>query len=206
MFREQALNVLQQQYGYTNVSDLMMRKAAVWDKYMGNISQQFVTDILDFNTCVPSALDYYWGKMLKVSRTFTDMDGNKFSLTDDQFREIIKIRAFGTSWDGTVVTLNQFLGNLFSDRGLVYMIDRQNMTNQIYVFTFKLEDWEKYLFIHKDILPCVAGVGTEIYELTTDTLIGFQGTEFQTWPLYTNGIPNQDTILWRGKTIYKEGQ
>lgn len=173
---------------------------------MGNISQQFVTDILDFNTCVPSALDYYWGKMLKVSRTFTDMDGNKFSLTDDQFREIIKIRAFGISWDGTVVTLNQFLGNLFSDRGLVYMIDRQNMTNQIYVFTFKLEDWEKYLFIHKDILPRVAGVGTEIYELTTDTLIGFQGTEFQTWPLYTNGIPNQDTILWRGKTIYKEEQ
>ena len=204
MFREQALNVLQQQYGYTNVSDLMMRKAAVWDKYMGNISQQFVTDILDFNTCVPSALDYYWGKMLKVSRTFTDMDGNKFSLTDDQLREIIKIRAFGTSWDGTITTLNRFLGNLFADRGLVYMIDRQNMTSQIYVFTFKLEDWEKYLFIHKDVLPRVAGVGTEIYELTTDTLIGFQGTEFQTWPLYTNGIPNQDTTLWRGKTIYKE--
>ncbi|MBQ2016973.1 MAG: DUF2612 domain-containing protein [Alphaproteobacteria bacterium] len=204
MFREQSLNVLQQQYGYTNISDLMMRKAAVWDKHLGNIAQQFVTDILDFNTCVPSALDYYWGKLLKISRTFTDMDGNKFSLTDEQFREIIKIRAFATAWDGTITTLNRFLGNLFADRGLVYMIDNLDMNAQVYVFTYRLEDWEKYLFIHKDVLPRVAGVGTAIYELTTDTLIGFQGSDFQSWPLYTNGTPNQNTSLWRGKTIYKE--
>ena len=204
MFREQALNVLQQQYGDTTISDLMTRKAGVWDKHMGDIAKQFVADILDFNTCVPSALDYYWGKLLKVSRTFTDMDGNKFSLTDEQFREIIKLRAFATAWDGTITTLNRFLGNLFADRGLVYMIDRQDMNSQIYVFTYRLEEWEKYLFIHKDVLPRVAGVGTAIYELTTDTLIGFQGTDFQSWPLYTNGIPNQETSLWRGKTIYKE--
>lgn len=204
MFREQALNVLQQQYGYTNISDLMTRKAGVWDKHIGNIAKQFVADILDFNTCVPSALDYYWGKLLKVSRTFTDMDGNTFSLTDDQFREIIKLRAFATAWDGTITTLNRFLGNLFADRGLVYMIDRQDMNSQIYVFTYRLEEWEKYLFIHKDVLPRVAGVGTAIYELTTDTLIGFQGSDFQSWPLYTAGTPNQNTSLWRGKTIYKE--
>ena len=204
MFREQALNVLQQQYGYTNISDLMTKKAAVWDKHMGDIAQKFVTDILDFDTCVPSALDYYWGKMLKVSRTFTDLDGNKFSLTDDQFRRIIKLRAFSTSWDGTITTLNRFMGNLYADKGLVYAIDRENMNSQIYVFTFKLEEWEKYLFIYKDVLPRVAAVGSTIYELDTDTLIGFQGTEFQTWPLYTNGLPNQETSLWRGKTIYKE--
>lgn len=171
---------------------------------MGDIAKQFVADILDFNTCVPSALDYYWGKMLKVSRTFTDLDGNKFSLTDDQFRTVIKLRAFSTSWDGTITTLNRFLGTLYAGRGLVYMIDRQDMTSQIYVFTFKLEEWEKYLFLHKDVLPRVAAVGTTIYELTTDTLIGFQGTDFQSWPLYTNGTPNQNTSLWRGKTIYKE--
>ena len=206
MFREQALNVLQQQYGYTNISDLMIKKAEVWDKHMGNIAQQFVTDILDFNTCVPSALDYYWGKLLKVSRTFTDMDGNKFSLTDNQFREIIKIRAFCTSWDGTVVSLNRFLGNLFADRGLVYMVDRQDMSQQIYVFTFQLENWEKYLFVHKDILPRVAAVGTAIYELTSDTLIGFEGTDFQSLPLYTAGTPNQQVTFWAGKSKYKEEQ
>ena len=37
MFQEAALNVLQKQFGYTNVSDLIMKKAAVWDKYLGDI-------------------------------------------------------------------------------------------------------------------------------------------------------------------------
>ena len=197
MFREQALNILQQQYGYTNVSDLVTKKADVWDKHVGEIAQRFIKEILDFDTCVPSALDYYWGKLLKVSRTFTDPDGNKFSLTDEQFRKIIKLRAFGTSWDGTILSLNKFLNKLYSDRGSVYMIDRQDMTSQIYVFTFHLEEWEKYLFIHKDVLPRVAGVGTAIYELATDTLFGFEGTEFQPF--------NQGT-LWRGKTYYREEQ
>nr|DAI32271.1 MAG TPA: Protein of unknown function (DUF2612) [Caudoviricetes sp.] len=196
MFREKALDVLQQQYGYTNISDLMMRKAAVWDKHIGNVSNRFLSEILDFNTCVPSALDYYWGKLLKVSRTFTDQNGKQFTLTDDQFREIIKIRAFSTRWDGTVTTLNEFLGNLFADRGTAYMVDRQDMTVQIYVFRFKLEEWEKHLFLNKDILPRCAGVGTAVYEITSDTLLGFEGTEFQTFGHGT---------MWLGKTTYTGG-
>ena len=193
MFKEASLNVLQQQYGYTNVSDLMLRKAAVWDKYMGGIADRFVSEILDYNTCVSSALDYYWGRILKISRTFEDENGNAFSLTDDQFREVIRIRAFGTSWDGTIPTLNNFLHHLFADRGEVFMIDRLDMTVQVYVFTFLIEEWEKYLFVNKDILPRPAGVKTAIYELRTQTLFGFEGTEFQPF--------NQGT-LWNGKTIY----
>lgn len=202
MFREQSLNVLQSQYGYTNISDLMTRKAAVWDKYMGGIADAFVRDILDFNTCVSSALDWYWGKILKVSRTFTDESGNAFSLSDEQFREIIKIRAFATTWDGTVATLNAFLKNLFAGRGNVYMIDRQDMTAQVYVFTFLLEQWEKYLFLTQDILPRCAAVGTAIYELSIGSHIGFQGSNFQSLPLYENGDPNQNATFWNGKSMY----
>lgn len=194
MFKEATLNVLQQQYGYTNVSDLMVRKAAVWDKYMGNIADRFVSEILDFNTCVPSALDYYWGKILKISRTFTDENDNVFTLTDDQFREVIKIRAFGTTWDGTISTMNLFLKQVFGSRGNVYMWDRQDMTAQIYVFAFRLEDWEKYLFLNKDILPRCAGVLTNIYELTTDTLFGFEGTEY---------LPFNQGVFWTGRSIYQ---
>jgi hypothetical protein len=68
------------------------------------------------------------------------------------------------------------------------------MTFQIYVFTFLLEDWEKYLFINKDIFPRPAGIGTAIYELRTGTLLGFEGTPFQPF--------NQGT-LWDGKSLYK---
>lgn len=202
MFRETSLNVLQQQYGYTNISHLMMQKAAVWDKYMGNVADRFVSEILDFNTCVPSALDYYWGKILKISRTFTDEHGNEFSLTDDQFREVIKIRAFGTTWDGTVSTMNEFLKDLFKDRGTVFLEDKQDMTTQIFVFTFLLEDWERYLFTEKDILPRCAAIKTSIYELSQEDLIGFEGSNYSSLPLYTDGEPNQDVVFWNGKTVY----
>lgn len=194
MFREKSLDVLQQQYGYTNVSDLMLKKAAVWDKYMGDIASKFVEEVLDFNTCTSSALDYYWGKILKITRTFTDENDNLFSLTDDQFREIIKIRAFSTTWDGTIATLNAFLKELFYDRGHVYMVDRQDMSTQVYVFTFRLEEWEKYLFLNKDILPRCAAIGIAIYELTADDIFGFEGTEFQ---------PFNHGTFWNGQTIYQ---
>ncbi|MBR2771603.1 MAG: DUF2612 domain-containing protein [Bacteroidales bacterium] len=195
MFREQTLNVLQQQYGYTNISDLVTRKADLWDKYMGNIAERFVSEILDYNTCIPAALDYYWGPLLKITRNFTDDYGNVFTLTDEQFREVLKIRAFGTTWDGTVATLNAFLANLFAGRGNVYMVDRQDMTAQIYVFTFRLEPWEQYLFTHRDVLPRCAGVGTAIYEITQDTLFGFENED-------NNWQPFNEGTFWLGQLIY----
>lgn len=201
MFRETTLNVLQQQYGYTNISDLMTRKAAVWDKYMGDIAARFVSEILNYNTCVSSALDYYWGKILKISRTFTDENGNEFSLTDDQFREVIKLRAFGTTWDGTAETMNKFLAGLFGERGGAFIVDRQDMTVQVYTFRFYLEDWERYLFTTQDILPRCAAIETNIYEISKDDLIGFEGTDYQSLPLYEDGEPNQNTVFWGGQTL-----
>ena len=146
MFRQAALDVLQKQYTYTNISDLVLRKAAVLDQDFGDLSDTFVREILDFDTCIPEALDYYWGKVFRISRTFTDDDGNEFTLSDPQFRQLIKIRAFATRWDGTALSMNEFLKDLYKDRGVAYMLDQQNMTVQVYVFSFELEQWERYLF------------------------------------------------------------
>lgn len=193
MFRQAALDVLQKQYTYTNISDLVLRKAAVLDQAFGDLSDTFVKEILDFDTCIPEALDYYWGKVFRISRTFTDDDGNEFSLTDPQYRQLIKIRAFATRWDGTALSMNEFLKDLYKDRGIAYMLDRQNMTVQVYVFSFELEPWERYLFTNKDVLPRPAGVGTDIYELVSGKLFGFQGTEFQ---------PFNEGVFWTGRVIY----
>lgn len=189
-FRDIVLNTIQNQFAYTNISDLIVRRADVWDKHFGDISERFVNEILDYNTCVPSALDYFWGKILKISRNFTDADGKTFSLTDEQFREIIKIRAFGTTWQGDALSMNEFLKNLFGTRGTVYMVDSQDMTTQIFVFSFQLEPWEKYLFETQDVLPRPAGIGTSIYELDTSTIFGFQGSDFQ---------PFDQGTLWGGE-------
>ena len=193
MVRERTLDVLQKQYGYTNISDLLLKKSVVLDAHFGDIAESFVTEILDFDTCIPAALDYYWGKVFKLSRTFTDDEGNEFSLSDAQFRTLIKIRAFGTRWNGSALMMNEFLKELYRDRGTVYMVDRQNMTVQTYVFLFQLEPWERYLFIEKDVLPRPAGIGTAIYEITTEDTFGFHNTELQ---------PFNQGVFWRGKSIY----
>ncbi len=189
MFREISLNTLQKQYGYTNISDLILKRAAVWDKHIGNISETFVKEILDYNTCIPEALDYFWGKILKITRNFNDADGNLFTLNDEQFREIIKIRAFGTTWQGDILSMNTFLGNLFKNRGNAYLLDNLDMSVQIFVFDFILEDWELYLFTTQDVLPRPAGVGTRIYQLDTANTFGFFGSNFQ---------PFDQGVFWDG--------
>lgn len=192
MFKEVALDILQKQYGYTNVSDLMIKRATVWDNYLGDVSERFITEILDYNTCIPEALDFIWGRMLKVTRTFVGADGENFTLTDDQFREIIKIRAFGTIWDGSVYKMNRFLQDLFKNRGTAYVQDSLDMKYEIFVFDFMLEPWEEYLFLYKDILPRPAGVGIAIYNLFADSTFGFEGTEFQ---------PFNQGVLWNGQLM-----
>lgn len=192
MFKEVALDILQKQYGYTNVSDLMIKRATVWDNYLGDVSERFITEILDYNTCIPEALDFIWGRMLKVTRTFAGADGENFTLTDDQFLEIIKIRAFGTIWDGSVYKMNRFLQDLFKNRGTAYVQDSLDMKYEIFVFDFMLEPWEEYLFLYKDILPRPAGVGIAIYNLFADSTFGFEGTEFQ---------PFNQGVLWNGQLM-----
>ncbi|MFV0627054.1 MAG: DUF2612 domain-containing protein [Alphaproteobacteria bacterium] len=177
-FSSDYLNVLQRQYGETNIADLMKQKGVVLQKHLGNISSDFIRDFLNFDTCISSALDFFWGKMFKVSRVFLDNKGNKFSLKDEQFREIIKIRSFGTTWDGDAVSMNIFLSNIFGHRGSCYLIDKQNMT-QIFIFNFELEDWERFLFSEKDIFPRPAGVKSMIKEVKKTDWFGFEESGFE---------------------------
>ena len=160
--KEAVLNTLQKQYTYTNLSDLLYKKAELIDEYLGDLTSKFGKEVLNYNTCSSDALDYFWGQIFKINRNFKDNKGNTFTLTDEQFREVIKIRAFGTTWDGTISSVNLFLSNLFKDRGVAYALDPQNMSFQVFAFNFELYDWEKFLFENNDILPRPAGVSTQI--------------------------------------------
>lgn len=187
-FRQIALDNLQKQFGYTNLSDLLMKRAEVWDKNFGDISQRFENDILNLDTCNSSALDYFWGKIYRITRTFEDGNGNQFVLDDDLFREILKIRAFGCRWNGSLTEMNEFLKNLFKDRGSCYVLDNKNM-QEVFVFNFDLSPEEEYLFKNKDILPRPAGVGVLLLELSDD-LLGFYGSD---------RLPFNDGVFWNGE-------
>lgn len=189
MFREKTIDVLQKQYLYTNISDLLTRKAGVWDTHFGNASEIFVNEVLDFNTCTTDALDYYWGKMLKLSRTFV-IGGETIVLNNAQYREVLKIRAFSTRWQGDIQSIDVFMNDIFKERGLVYVVDPQNMTSLVYNFLFGLEDWEVKLFTNADILPRIAGIETEIHYIDLDTTFGFNGTELK---------PFNEGTFWPGR-------
>lgn len=168
-----AINSLQKQYTNTNVAELVLKVSEVYEKYLGELAKKFNSEILDFNTCTSDALDYFWGQIFRINRRFKDENGDLMILTDAQFREVIKIRAFGTTWDGSIKSMNVFLNNLFKDRGVSYMLDPQNMTYELFVFNFELEPWERYLFSTYDIFPRPAGVGTYFEEVGDDKWFGF---------------------------------
>lgn len=174
------LDNMQRQFGYTNLSDLLMKKGEVWDKYFGDIADRFGEDVLDFNTCSSNALDFFWGKLYRITRTFTDAEGVEFTIDDDLFRELIKIKAFGCRWNGTTKDANDFFGELFKDKGKMYMSDSGTGVLR-YDFIFELSDIEVYLFTEKDILPRQAGIGLELHILDVTTTFGFHGTELQPW-------------------------
>lgn len=171
--KEVSLDTIEKQYTQTNVGDLAVKVSEVYQKYLGQLAQTFNTEVLDFNTCSSDALDYYWGQIFRINRRYKDENGNLMILTDEQFREVIKIRAFGTTWDGSIATMNVFLSNLFKDRGVCYMLDPQDMTYQLFVFEFELEDWERYLFTTYDIFPHPAGVSSNIEEVGDEKYFGF---------------------------------
>lgn len=172
-FRDITLNHLQRQFGYTSLSNLLMQRAEVWDNNFGDAHKIFNEEILNVDTCIPEALDFFWGRLYKITRSFTDNLGNLLTLTDDEFREIIKIKQFGSRWNGAIESMNEFLNNLYADRGNAYMIDKLDMTVEIFVFEFPLSDTEVFLFKNKDILPRPAGVGVDIFETGKGKWFGF---------------------------------
>ena len=186
-----ALDNLQRQFGYTNVSDLILKRSEVWDKYFGDIAERFENEILNLDTCVSEALDYYWGRLYKISRVFINSHDEQFTLDDDLYREILKIRAFGSRWNGTLAQMNEFMAGLFKGERFVFVTDSQSMSGGLKYEFSTLTDEEIYLFSEKDILPRQAGVGVEIHVIDTDTTFGFYGTELQPW---SQGVLYQGAI------------
>lgn len=165
-YEQVSLNILERQFGYTNVAALMMKRAEVYDTLIGDIITDLMGQFFDIRTCTAQALDNYWGKLLNISRVFEDEDGNKYTLTDAEFREVIQIKLF--SWDGTLASLNEFFRGLFAGRGSFFGVDLQDMTYIRFIIGFALTDNEKALFDKFDILPRPAGIGARVKIITSD--------------------------------------
>lgn len=179
MFKEIAQNLLQSQYLYSNIASLAIEKAKVWNNYLGNIAQHFNDTVLNINNCEFDILVKYWGKILKTSPYFENNQGQKKTIPKSEFKNLILFRLFSNLWQGDAISINNFMQEIYKDRGEVYVDDKADKFGIIYIFNFPLSLSEKYIFLNKDVLPRPMGLSTSIIEIDQNTMFGFKGSNFQ---------------------------
>lgn len=132
-----------------------------------NFWNDFYTKIWNIETATKIGLDI-WGAIVNIPRNL-DTDEGIYSLSDEQYRKVILLKAFANIAATVPETFNRVLRTLFEDRGGCFCHDLGGMAMS-YVFMFKLEAWEKALFKAKDILPRPAGVLIALIELDEPVL------------------------------------
>ena len=132
-----------------------------------NFWNDFYTKIWNIETATKIGLDI-WGAIVNIPRNL-DTDEGIYSLSDEQYRKVILLKAFANIAATVPETFNRVLRTLVEDRGLCFCHDLGGMAMS-YVFMFKLEAWEKALFKAKDILPRPAGVLIALIELDEPVL------------------------------------
>ena len=84
-------------------------------------------------------------------------DGEQ-ALNEDQARLVLKLRYLQLISNGTVPQINEWLSDLFSDLGRVFVVDNHDMT-ATYFFEFEPSAQLKFILEKYDILPRPAAVG-----------------------------------------------
>lgn len=147
----------------------------------------FYDNIFNIATAVGYGLDV-WGRILGVSRTLsisaTNFFGfqqgtpgaqpfdqgvfyagggatNNFNLADDPYRVLLYAKALANISDGSILSINTILKNLFPNRGNCFVADGLNMT-MTYVFQFTLTPVELAIVGNSGVLPRSCGVSSSI--------------------------------------------
>lgn len=98
--------------------------------------------------------------------TFGYLGSSSIGLTTEQKRLVLRLRYFQLISRGTVPETNRFLKMLFADEGPVYMLDANDMTFALYVFTFTPNSQLQFILEKYDLLPRPAGIGVQYIVVT----------------------------------------
>lgn len=86
-----------------------------------------------------------------------------YVLSDEYYRKLIITKALANISITSAPALNAILRNFFSDRGVCYVVDGNNMTMQ-YHFDFALDPWELAAVTKSGAFPHPAGVSVSIVQ------------------------------------------
>jgi len=87
---------------------------------------------------------------------------NNFILSDSAFRNLIQAKAASNLWDGSILSLNSILLNLFPGRGNCYCTDGLDLT-MTYTFKFALQPVDLAI-VNSGVLPRPPGVSVTVVQ------------------------------------------
>lgn len=112
-----------------------------------------------------------WGRIVGVSRIIPTSPATV--LTDEQFRELILLKALSNISRASSYSINTLLSEWMTGRGRAYVNDLGNMEIR-YMFEFKLEAFEIIIITKSGIFLRPAGVGGWMVNFATP-VFGFSG-------------------------------
>lgn len=94
------------------------------------------------------------------------------TLTDDEYRTVLLVKALANITNGTAQGINQLLQNLFASRGRCYVRDTGSMT-MVFTFEFFLKPFEYVILMAAGVAPRPAGVLSNIFQVDVPNTFGF---------------------------------
>lgn len=174
---------------------LLQSKQDWYEKNQTKFWQDFVTNIFDMRTADDFGLSV-WSQILELplyknitpSSTkvafgfgvhhknfergnFGTNTGTTINLPTDIKRIALQLRYFQLVTCGAVPEINRFMAYVFKNYGRVYLLDGEDMT-QVYVFTFNIDQFMRFMLDNLDVMPRPAGVKSSYVE-TPKKYFGF---------------------------------
>ena len=180
-------HILWQYDNSKSLKSLILSKKNWYNTNLTEFWQNIITDFLKISSANDWGLNL-WGKILQVRRLY-NINGELVYISKELYRKVVKGKLQLLFSSGTIPDIHKFCNSVFSDyvhqnAWAVYIKDNNDMTIQ-YIINFTPTTEELALLYDRDFLPTPAGVGKNIYITSTDTLFGFQGSEFQP---FNNGV------------------
>jgi hypothetical protein len=171
----------------SNLVKIIDSHARFYDECVHGTLRVLYNDFLNIDTANLWGLKV-WSKILGISQSrytvsdasgvFFGFDGSgeqfdsepfmptssSLNVTLDEFRMMVWVKYFSLFWDGSVVSLNDFLRYAFRRYGSVRALDNFNMSNMIYVVALDDDHANTFNFLFNpeesiDLWPRQAGVG-----------------------------------------------
>jgi hypothetical protein len=149
----------------------------------------FYNYVWNIDTAQGFGLDI-WGRILGVGRTInvpadTPNPGHYtftpgvLVLADDQYRQLLMVKALSNITDCTAGSLNKLLSKLFAGRGRCYVNDLGGMKMR-FVFEFFLQPFEYAILMTSGVTPGPAGVLLDVIQCVPTQTFGFaEAIQFQ---------------------------